>query len=75
MPSGTPSTSTILYMGELCEGYFLKLLNGGCDKDVAADRTFDALQAALGEVPQCYDQRDRLFEKKLRDVAERGKNA
>lgn len=58
-------------MMELCEGRYQQLISGGCDSDVAADRTFDALRAALGEVPQCFDKRDRLFENKLRSVAER----
>lgn len=75
MPSDVPSTSTLNKMVGMCEGYFEKLIQDGCDKDVAVDRTYDALQAALGEVPQCYDRRDRLFESKLRTVAERGKNA
>ena len=75
MPSETPSASTLLEMSGMCEGYYIKLIEGGCAEDVAADRTFDALQAAFGEVPQCFDRRDRLFESKLRAVAERGKDA
>ena len=75
MPSETPSTSALFEMGGMCEDYYIKLIEDGCAEDVAADRTFDALKAALGEVPQCFDKRDRLFESKLRAVAERGKNA
>ena len=55
----------------LCESRYATLVNGGCAEGVAADRTYDALCAALHEVPHCYDSRDRLFENKLREVAER----
>lgn len=76
MPSETPSTSALFEMSGMCESHYIKLIEDGCAEGVAADRTFDALQAALGEVPQCFDKRDRLFESKLRAVvAERGKDA
>ena len=56
-----------------CEDRFSALVSGGCDEDVAADRTFDALRAALGEVTHAYDSRDRLFETRLRAIAAEGK--
>lgn len=57
---------------ELCEERYLHLtIEDGCDCDVAADRTFDALKAAWGVHPHCCDPRDRLFENKLREAAER----
>lgn len=59
-------------MARLCEGRYRRLTETGCDPDVAADRTFDALRAALGEVPACYDGRDRLFQNELRSVAAKG---
>ena len=70
-----PSNETLAEMERLCEDRYQQLIHGGCDQDVAADRTFDALRAALGEVPQCFDNRDRLFENKLRSVAERNQHA
>ena len=51
----------------------MALVEGGCDEDVAADRTFDALQSALGAIPHPFDSRDRLFETKLRAIAAEGK--
>ena len=63
--------SKVSRMMELCEERHRQLISGGCDSDVAADRTYDALCAAFGEVEHAYDRRDRLFENKLRAVAER----
>ncbi len=61
---------------ELCEGQFAYLVDKlGCDENVAADRTYDCLRAALGEVEHCYDKRDRLFEGTLRTTLERNCNA
>lgn len=54
------------------ERYRVLTANQRCAEDVAADRTFDALRAALGEVPGCYDPRDRLFEQRLRAIATKG---
>lgn len=71
----TIDNETIAEMERLCEDRYQQLISGGCDPDVAADRTFDALMASLGEVPQCFDKRDRLFENKLRSVAERNQHA
>mgnify|MGYP000034327153 FL=1 len=70
-----PSNETLAEMERLCEGRYQQLIQDGCDQDVAADRTFDAFRASLGEVPQCFDKRDRLFENKLRSVAERKAHA
>lgn len=56
-----------------CETRYSSLVSGGCDPDVAADRTFDALRAATGEISHSFDSRDRLFETRLRAIAEEGK--
>ena len=66
---------TLVELMRLCEDRFTHLTESGCDEDVAADRTFDALQAALGVYAHCCDPRDRLFEEKLRTAAERAENA
>lgn len=68
-----PSKATLARMVGICEGRYEALVADGCDEDVAADRTFDALRAALGEIPHSFDSRDRLFESKLRFVAAEGK--
>lgn len=68
----TPSRSTLARMVGACEERFSALVSGGCDEDVAADRTFDALRAALGEIPHPFDGRDRLFETRLRAIAAEG---
>lgn len=60
---------------DMCEERYQHLIKHGCSENVAADRTFDALQAAYGEVPSCFDKRDRMFEAKLREVAERSAHA
>lgn len=54
------------------ESRYSALVADGCDADVAADRTFDALRAATGEITHSYDSRDRLFESKLRTIAAEG---
>lgn len=66
------SHSTLARMVEACEERFSALVFGGCDEDVAADRTFDALRSALGEIPHPFDSSDRLFETKLRAIAAEG---
>lgn len=55
-----------------CEARYSALVSDGCDPDVAADRTFDTLRAATGEITHSYDSRDRLFEAKLREIAAEG---
>lgn len=68
--------ATLAHLEKLCEERYLHLtIEDGCDCDVAADRTFDALEAALGVHAHCYDPRDRLFENKLREAAGRLENA
>ena len=67
------SGSYLLAMERECERRYEQLVSDGCDPDVAADRTFDALRAALGEIDRPFDSRDRLFEKKLRMIAAEGK--
>lgn len=66
-----PSNALLKALMELCNKRYCTLVKSGCDEDVAATRTFDCLQAALGEVPTCYDKRDRLFLKQLQGAAER----
>lgn len=68
-----PSKDALGRMVESCEERYSSLISDGCDEGVAADRTFDALRAALGETEHAYDSRDRLFENQLRTIAaERG---
>lgn len=67
-----PSRDALARMVGECEARFSALVHDGCDEDVAADRTFDALRAALGEVAHAYDSRDRLFETRLRTIAAEG---
>lgn len=66
---------TLAELERLCEQRNDQLIQDGCEAEVARDRTFDALEAALGIRPRCFDKRDRLFENKLRDAAERLENA
>lgn len=68
----TPSHATLARMVGACEARYSALVSGGCDPDVAADRTFDALRAATGEVRHSFDSRDRLFETRLRAIAAEG---
>ena len=67
-----PNRSALARMAGECETRYSALVSGGCDPDVAADRTFDALRAAIGEVNHSFDSRDRLFETKLRAIAAEG---
>lgn len=67
-----PSRSALARMAGECETRYSTLVSSGCDPDVAADRTFDALRAATGEVSHSFDSRDRLFETKLRAIAAEG---
>ena len=67
-----PSRSALARMAGECETRYSALVSGGCDPDVAADRTFDAMRAATGEVSHSFDSRDRLFETKLRAIAAEG---
>lgn len=69
MPSSRVALARMV--GE-CETRFSALVSDGCDEGVAADRTFDALRAALGEIPHPFDSRDRLFETRLRTIAAEG---
>lgn len=54
-----------------CEERFDRLVSDGTDEDVAADRTYDALRAALGATERPFDGRDMLFANKLRTIAAR----
>lgn len=69
-----PSADALRAAARACEERYRDLMADGCDPDVAADRTFDALRAALGEINQSYDSRDRLFERRLRDIAAEGES-
>ncbi|WP_028263911.1 hypothetical protein [Atopobium fossor] len=55
-----------------CEMYFAFLVEQGCDEDLAADRTFDALDSAVEQKHHVFDQRDRAFEESLAQTIERG---
>ncbi len=71
-----PTETALRRCMERCEAQYDYLVNKlGCDEDVAADRTYDCLRAAVGEVEHCYDRRDRLFESTLRTTIERNRNA
>jgi hypothetical protein len=60
----------------VCEEQYQHLLSDGCSEDVAADRTFDTLTCVLERDNQhCFDPRDKLFENKLRTIAQKGKVA
>lgn len=67
-----PSRAALARMVIECEARYSALVSDGCDADVAADRTFDALRAATGEITHSYDSHDRLFESKLRTIAAEG---
>jgi hypothetical protein len=68
------SVETACDVMELCEARYKELLDGGCVEDVAADRVWDALNCALEkEDTHCFDPRDRVFESRLRAVAQEGK--
>lgn len=70
------SISTAQSLLAVCEEQYQRLLSDGCSEDVAADRTFDTLTCVLEKENQhCFDPRDKLFENKLRTVAQRGKVA
>ena len=67
-----PAADALGRMVEACDERLAALVGSGCDREVALDRTFDALRAALGEVPHAFDARDRLFESRLRAIAAEG---
>lgn len=68
-----PRAETVASMLFACTTHYQQLITGGCSKDVALDRTWDAYTCALNDSPvQCFDPRDRLFEGKLRTIRERG---
>jgi len=66
------SVECAVKVAELCESRYRELLDGGCAEDVAADRVWDALTCALDRQDQhCFDPRDRLFENRLRTIAQK----
>lgn len=74
MPVAEISVSCAQHLISVCEDRYQELLSCGCGEDVAADRVFDALNCALEQQQQhCFDPRDRLFENRLRTIAEKGK--
>ena len=68
-----PSPEVVARMLWACNERFKNLVDSGCAEDVALDRTWDAYVCAFdGADVHCYDQRDRLFEGKLRTIREKG---
>ena len=66
------SNETALALSMACSDHYNRLMDGGCDKDVALDRTMDALEVAVeSQERHCFDKRDRLFENYLRTIIER----
>lgn len=67
------SDATVERMLWACNERLKNLVTSGCDESVALDRTWDAFDCAYvqSEV-HCYDPRDRLFENKLRTIAQKG---
>lgn len=61
---------------KVCEENYKKLIDEGCGEDIACDRTFDTIECVLERENQhCFDPRDRLFENKLRTIAQKGRVA
>lgn len=61
-------------MLDSCEAYYKQLVASGVAEDVACDRTWDVYWQAC-EGGQCFDPRDRLFQRKLETIRERIVNA
>lgn len=60
---------TALDLSLACTAYSNSLIEDGCEKGVAYDRTMDALKAAVrNDERHCFDTRDRLFENRLRTI-------
>ena len=72
----TISILTAKSLVEVCEDHYQQLISDGCTEDVACDRVFDTLECVLEKQGQhCFDPRDRLFENKLRTIAQKGNAA
>ena len=65
------SASALAAMVAACEERCAQLVREGCAEDVAHDRTWDALLHANGEMPgECFDPRDRDFQRELERIRE-----
>ena len=68
-----PPAEVVHHCIRLCSDRFEQLVSTGVDEDVALDRTWDCYEKAiLQSHDHCFDQRDRLFESKLRTIVEKG---
>jgi len=68
-----PSDATIAHMLTLCDERLLELTGDGVDEGVALDRIFDCFEQAINHSDKrCYDQRDRIFENRLRTAERKG---
>ena len=68
-----PSAETVTHMLTLCDERMNQLIDEGVDEGVALDRTWDCFEQAIDHSDRhCFDQRDRIFENRLRTIAEKG---
>lgn len=68
-----PSAETVTHMLTLCDERMNELIDEGVDEGVALDRTWDCYELAFNHSGKhCFDQRDRIFENRLRTIAEKG---
>ena len=64
-----PSMACIAAVNEECENWYQQLLIEGVDRDVAADRVFDAMRCGLGEVDgRCFDKRDYPLQQTIEEI-------
>jgi hypothetical protein len=69
----TPSAAATADMLRECDAYMVELVDQGAAEAVAVDRTWDAFSHAItSSTERCFDKRDRLFENRLRTIAEKG---
>lgn len=69
----TPSAAATAQMLSECSAYMVGLIDQGAAEAVAVDRTWDAFSHAItSSTERCFDRRDRLFENRLRTIAEKG---
>jgi hypothetical protein len=57
-----------------CETHYAALLRGGCEQEIALERTWDALRQAFGD-GHCYDPRERMLELRIRETLKEGNNS
>ena len=67
-----PNRDALLRMQDACELRYEDLVGEGVPERDAADRTFDALRAALGEIDHTTETDDSRFESKLLTIAAEG---